>query len=77
MLATLAVLLLCLAIAVTVLVLVAVPARRQGRDLLTDRGEAVFVRVRTSAENAGPKAGELVSTAAASLARAVPRERRH
>lgn len=77
MLAALVVLLVCLAIAVTVLALVAVPARRDGRDLLTDRGEAVFVRVRTGAENAAPRAGEIVSSAAASLARAIPRERRH
>lgn len=76
MLATLVVLLVCIAIAVTVVALVAVPARREGRELLTDRGEAVYVRVHSGAGNAAPKAGEIVYNAAASLAR-IPRERRH
>ncbi len=35
-----------LVLAVAVVGLVAIPARRQGRDLLTPRGEAVVTRVR-------------------------------
>jgi len=70
-------LIVCLGLAVVVLALVAIPARRQGRDLLTDRGEAVFVRVKTGAGQAGPKAGEMMTNAAATIQRAMPKERRH
>ena len=38
--------LLCLLLAVAVVGMVAIPARRQGRDLLTPRGEHVVSRVR-------------------------------
>lgn len=38
--------LLCLLLAVAVVGLVAIPARREGRDLLTPRGEEVVSRVR-------------------------------
>ncbi len=54
-------LLICVALAIAVLALVAVPARRQGRDLLTERGERVVVKVRTGAESAVAKTGEVVS----------------
>jgi hypothetical protein len=37
--------LLCLALAVVVVGLVAVPARREGRDILTPRGEEVVAKV--------------------------------
>ncbi|MFN8096987.1 MAG: hypothetical protein U0Q21_01650 [Dermatophilaceae bacterium] len=77
MLGVLIPLLICLVLAVVVLALVAIPARRSGRDLLTDRGEAVFVRVKTGAGEIGPKAGELASQAAAGVARVLPKERRH
>ncbi|HRC40491.1 hypothetical protein [Nostocoides sp.] len=48
MLSVLLPLVVCVVIAVTVLGLVAVPARRAGRDVLTARGEEVFVRVRSA-----------------------------
>ena len=38
-------LLLCVGVAMVVVGLVAVPARREGRDLLTPRGEQVLTRV--------------------------------
>jgi hypothetical protein len=38
-------LLFCVAVAMVVVGLVAVPARRQGRDVLTARGEQVLTRV--------------------------------
>ena len=38
--------LLCVALAVAVVCLVAIPARREGRDLLTPKGEEVVSRVR-------------------------------
>ena len=41
-------LLLCVALSLAVLGVVLVPARREGRDLLTPRGERVVVRVRRS-----------------------------
>ncbi len=77
MLGVLLPLLICLVLAVVVLGLVAIPARRSGRDLLTDRGEAVFVRVKTSAGEIGPKAGEIASQAASGMAKVLPKERRH
>jgi len=59
--------LLCLAIAVAVVGLVAIPARRQGRELLTPKGEKVVSRVRekTSSvvETAREKTGEAVGAA--------------
>lgn len=41
--------LLCVALAVGVVLLVAVPARREGRDLLTPRGEEVVGSLREAA----------------------------
>jgi len=47
---------LCLVLAVAVVGLVAIPARRQGRDVLTPKGEEVLSRVRE-------KTGSVVETA--------------
>lgn len=55
--------LICVALAVAVLALVAVPARREGRDLLTPRGERVVVRVRTTADAASTKTSSVISSA--------------
>ncbi|MBK6887167.1 MAG: hypothetical protein IPH03_12570 [Tetrasphaera sp.] len=77
MLGVLLPLLVAIAVAVVVLAVVAIPARRSGRDLLTDRGEAVFVKVKTGAGEIGPKAGEIASQAAAGVAKVLPKERRH
>ncbi|HET7763128.1 MAG TPA: hypothetical protein VFL46_12260 [Phycicoccus sp.] len=46
MLAVVLGMLLCLALALAVLVVVAVPARRSGRDVLTERGEEVVDALR-------------------------------
>ena len=50
-----------LMLAVAVVGLVAIPARRQGRDLLTPRGEAVVSRVRERTGSALDAARDKVS----------------
>ncbi len=59
--------LLCLLLAVAVVGLVAIPARREGRDLLTPRGEEVLSRVRektgSAVETAREKTGEAMGAA--------------
>ena len=58
--------LLCLVLAVAVVGLVAIPARREGRGLLTPKGEEVVSRVRgrtgSVMETAGEKTGEAMGT---------------
>ena len=44
--------LVCLALAVAVVLMVAVPARREGRDVLTARGEGIVDSMRTVADEA-------------------------
>jgi len=57
---------LCLLLGLAVVGLVAIPARREGRDVLTARGEEVVsrVKVRTDAATAGSreKTGDLVTS---------------
>jgi len=59
--------LLCLALAVAVVGLVAIPARRQGRDLLTPKGEEVVALVRektgSAVDTAIEKTGDAMSAA--------------
>ena len=59
--------LLCLVLAVAVVGLVAIPARRQGRDVLTPKGEEVLSRVRektgSAVETAREKTGEAMDAA--------------
>ncbi len=59
--------LLCLVLAVAVVGLVAIPARREGRDLLTPKGEEVVSRVRAATgsamETAREKTGEAMGAA--------------
>jgi hypothetical protein len=59
--------LLCLVLAVAVVGLVAIPARREGRDVLTPKGEEVVSRVRqrsgSALESARAKTGEVVGSA--------------
>jgi ElaB/YqjD/DUF883 family membrane-anchored ribosome-binding protein len=59
--------LLCLVLAVAVVGLVAIPARREGRDLLTPKGEEVLSRVRektgSAVETAREKTGEALDAA--------------
>lgn len=46
--------LLCVALAVGVVALVAIPARREGRDVLTERGEQVVQGLKDRAETVVP-----------------------
>jgi len=46
---------LCVGLAVAVVALVAIPARREGRDLLTDRGERALDRVKDRADTVLPR----------------------
>jgi hypothetical protein len=59
--------LLCVALAVAVVALVAIPARRQGRDLLTPKGDEVLSKVRditgSAVETARVKTGGVVGGA--------------
>lgn len=54
-------LLLCLVLSVLVMGLVAIPAKREGREILTARGERVVVKVRESADGAASRTSELIS----------------
>ena len=62
-------LLVCLVLSIGVLGLVAIPARREGRDLLTPRGERVVVRVRSGADSAASKTSSALSSATPSRKR--------
>ena len=59
--------LVCVVLAVAVLGIVAIPARREGRDLLTPKGEEVLFRVRektgAAVETAREKTGEAMDAA--------------
>ncbi len=59
--------LVCVALAIAVVGLVAIPARRQGRDLLTPKGEEVVAIVRektgSAVDTARAKTGEAVDAA--------------
>ena len=46
---------LCVGLAVAVVALVAIPARREGRDLLTARGERALDKVKDRAETVLPR----------------------
>ena len=50
-------LLICLVLAIAVMALVAIPARREGREVLTAKGERVVVKVRATTDSATSKAG--------------------
>lgn len=54
-------LLLTLAFSIAVMAVVFIPARRQGRDILTARGERVVVRVRMRTDSAAKGTSNLVS----------------
>ena len=56
-------LLLCLVLSVAVMALVAIPARREGREILTARGERVVVKVREGADGAASRTSGLISSA--------------
>lgn len=56
-------LLISLAIAIAVMAVVAIPARRQGREILTAKGERVVVKVRATTDTATSKASGAVASA--------------
>lgn len=56
--------LLCLTVAMGVVGSVLVAAQRDGRELLTVRGEEVLAKVRTGTESAGSMTGDVVGTIA-------------
>lgn len=56
-------LLICLVLSAVVMAVVAIPARRQGREVLTARGERVVVRVRETTDNATSRASGAVAGA--------------
>lgn len=53
-------LLICLVLSIAVMALVAIPARREGREVLTARGERVVVKVRARADSATTRASGVV-----------------
>jgi hypothetical protein len=53
--------LLCVGLALAVVALVAIPARREGRDLLTPRGEEVVAAARERTQDALDKTGDVIS----------------
>jgi hypothetical protein len=52
--------LLCIGLAVAVVGLVAIPARREGRDLLTPKGEEVMAAMREKTETTFERTGDLI-----------------
>lgn len=50
----------CLALSLVIMALVALPARRQGREILTVRGERVLVKVRQGADSASARGSGMI-----------------
>lgn len=63
-------LLLCLALSIAVMALVAIPARREGREILTARGERVVVKVRPRSEGGNGRSSGVVPRAPSDKRRA-------
>ena len=55
--------LLCVGLAVAVVAVVAIPARREGRELLTPQGEDFVALVKEKTENTIEKTGDALTTA--------------
>jgi hypothetical protein len=55
--------LICVGLAVAVVAVVAVPARREGRELLTPQGEELVAIVKEKTESTLDKTGEAIATA--------------
>ena len=55
--------LICVGLAVAVVAVVAVPARRQGRELLSPQGEELVALAKEKTESALEKTGEAITTA--------------
>jgi hypothetical protein len=55
--------LICVGLAVAVVAIVAIPARREGRELLTPQGEDLVSLAREKTESAFERTGDALSTA--------------
>ena len=55
--------LICVGLAVAVVAIVAIPARREGRELLTPQGEDLVALVKEKTENTIEKTGDALTTA--------------
>jgi hypothetical protein len=55
--------LICVGLAVAVVALVAIPARREGRELLTPQGEEIIAGVKERTEATIEKTGDAIATA--------------
>jgi hypothetical protein len=55
--------LVCVALAVAVVAVVAIPARREGRDILTPQGEELMALARERTETAFERTGDALSSA--------------
>lgn len=54
--------LICVGLALAVVGLVAIPARREGRELLTPRGEEVMAMAKEKTQSTFEKTGDVLST---------------
>lgn len=55
--------LICVGLAVAVVAIVAIPARREGRELLTPQGEDLVALVKEKTENTIERTGDALTTA--------------
>ena len=55
--------LICVGLAVAVVAVVAIPARREGRELLTPQGEELIAVVKEKTESTLEKTGDAIATA--------------
>lgn len=69
-------LLICLVLSALVMALVAIPARRDGREILTARGERVVVKVRETTDNATNRASGAVAQATPARRSSTPSNRK-
>lgn len=69
-------LLICLVLSAAVMALVAIPAHRQGREILTARGERVVVKVRETTDSATSRASGAVNHATSTRRQGPPSDRK-
>ena len=68
-------LLISLVLALAVMAVVFIPARRQGREILTAKGERVVVKVRATTDTATSKASGAVASASGKRSDAGPKRK--
>jgi hypothetical protein len=64
--------LLCVGLALAVVAIVAIPARREGRDLLTPQGEELVALVKEKTESTIEKTGDVLSATKDKVAESMP-----